>query len=129
MHAIYNYADKSIPAYIQNQLNEPPPLSGGRHAAWMRLSYQMVGENLSDGVIFPALRQWIPDDDKSDKELRELIAGARQRSPLPAHRRSEEQPQDKQPALPSDLENTGPMEFMNRLFYPGECICITLPDS
>src|ERR1700693_3016617 len=76
-----NYADAGIPAYIQNQLKQPPPSSGGRHAAWMRLSYQMVGENLPDGVIFSALRQWIPDADQPDTELRKLIAGARRRNP------------------------------------------------
>jgi hypothetical protein len=87
----------------------------------------MVGENLPDGVIFSALREWIPDDDKPDKELPELIAGARQRSPAPAHA-FEHSEQPTLPELPNELADTGPIEFLNRIFHAGEYICITPPD-
>jgi RecA-family ATPase len=132
----YNYADASFPAYIQNQLNQPPPPSPGRHAAWMRLSLQMVGENLPDSVIFSALREWIPDADKPDKELRDLITGARQRNPQPAEYAQAAGDQGSDPVfgksrdqLPSDLADVGPIEFLNRVFHAGEYVCITLPDS
>src|ERR1700722_5623525 len=83
-----NYSDGRFPDYIQSQLNQPPPApdSRQRHAAWMRLSYQMVGENLPDNVIFTALREWMPDADQPDGELRKLIAGARRRNPQRAER-------------------------------------------
>jgi RecA-family ATPase len=133
-----------IPSYILNQLKQPPPAADSkqRHAAWMRLSYQMVGENLPDNVIFTALRQWIPDADQPDIELRKLIAGARRRNPQRAEagfQSTREQapepsmksfrPSEDSSELPNDLNGTGPIEFLNGLFHPGEYICVTLPDS
>jgi RecA-family ATPase len=100
----------------------------------MRLSYQMVGEAFPDDVVFNALRHWIPDADKPDKELRDLIAGVRERNPQKAERaRAAEYKRsagsaDTQGELPTDLEQTGPIEFLNGLFHPGEYVCITLPD-
>jgi RecA-family ATPase len=44
----------------------------------------MVGERIPDDVIFTTLRTWIPDADKKDKELRELIHGAHELNPTPA---------------------------------------------
>jgi hypothetical protein len=125
----------SLPAYIQNQLAQSPPSSGGRHQAWMRLSYQMVGEGIADDVIFNTLRDWIPDADKPDKELRDLIAGARERNPVPSKTELRvpaprlENADHTGEKLPTELATTGPMEFLNGLFHPGEYVCITLPDS
>src|SRR5258707_11870439 len=73
-----------IPAYIQKQLPEAPPGKTGRHDAWGRISLQMKGEGIPDDVAFAELRRWIPDADKSDKELWDLIRGAEKRNPQPA---------------------------------------------
>src|SRR5258706_5871972 len=74
----------AIPAYIQNQLSEAPPVHPGRHDAWERLSLQMVGEGIPDDVTFSELRRWIPDSDKTDAELWALIKGAYALNPKPA---------------------------------------------
>jgi AAA domain len=103
----------------------------------MRLSYQMVGEGFPDDVIFNALRDWIPDADKPDRELRDLIAGARERNPVPSKAGLQGpashpwlgDADDTSEKLPTELATTGPMEFLNGLFHPGEYVCITLPDS
>ena len=48
----YNYSDGRLPDYIQNQVNQPPPGSPGRHQAILNVSLKMVGERIPDDVIF-----------------------------------------------------------------------------
>jgi len=72
-----------FPTYIQRQLDGPAPGRGGRHGALINLSYQMVGERIPDEVIFQELRRWIPEKDKTDKEIRDCISGAHKRGPQP----------------------------------------------
>jgi hypothetical protein len=109
------------------------------------LSLQMVGEGYPDHVIFETLRQRYPDRDKTDKELRDLIAGAHRLGPRPAARvrnrgyhypRTPTEPMVKpfEPTaeakpLPTDLAETTPIDFLRRLYKPGELICITWPDG
>jgi hypothetical protein len=66
----------TITYYIQRQLNEPPPAPPGRHKRLMSLSFQMVGEGIPDETIFRLLREWFPDQDITDREIRDLIKGA-----------------------------------------------------
>jgi RecA-family ATPase len=131
MHHRYNYAYGRFPAYIQDQLNQAPPGSPGRHKAILSLSLQMVGEGIPDDLIFSAIRQWIPDIDKEDKEIWDAIRGAHELNPKPAAyaNASDTAFGNSQDGLPNDLADVGPLEFLNRLFHPGEYICITLPDS
>jgi hypothetical protein len=132
-----------FPLYIKKQLDQPPPGHPGRHEAWERLSYQMVGERIPDAVIFDALRAWIPDKDKTDKELRTLIAGARAKNPQPAAGAGSAysggtyraavlaKPTFTKPAntvpLPADLEETTPAQFLSRVYCPDDLVCVTFP--
>ena len=133
-----------FPDYIRRQLDQPPPSAPGRHEAWAKLSYQMVGEGIPDDVIFRELRAWIPDRDKGDREIRDLINGAHKRNPRPAAgaRRSpaehrEEPPPKVKPfrptgkstALPTELAGTTPAQFLDRLFYPDDLICLSWPNK
>ncbi len=135
----------AIPSYIQRQLSEAPPGNPGRHDAWKSLSVQMKGEGIPEDVIFAELRRWIPDPDKKDKELWDLIKGAAKLNPQPAtaggtlgnYRRFSQAEQAPKPfehksrveLLPSDLSDTTPGEFLQRLFEPDDFICLTKPKT
>jgi RecA-family ATPase len=73
----------NLPDHVQQQLNEGPGVFASRHEAWESLSLQMVGNKIPDEKIFVILREWIPDTDKPNSELRRLIAGAHRRNPQP----------------------------------------------
>jgi RecA-family ATPase len=70
--------------YIDEQLAQPPAGVGDRHREMRDLSLQMVGEGDPDDVIFNTLRARYPEKDKTDKEIWDLIKGARARNPKPA---------------------------------------------
>jgi hypothetical protein len=139
---MYPINQVGIPDYIQRQLDGPPPGHPGRHEAWEKLSLQTVGERIPDDIIFDLLRNWIPDPDKTDKELRNLINGAHMRSPQPAsgsvNGRRLDYPQrpvasikvKAKPIKPSESPATNELpsiactwtEFLRRAYYPGEKI-------
>lgn len=130
MHYNYNYADVRFPAYIQNQLNQAPPAAPGRHKAILDISLQMVGEGIPDDVIFSAIRNWIPDDDKKDPEIREAIKGAYARNPKPACGTGQYQSYDngKQKPLPTDKLTSEPFQVLSGIFAQDESVCITFPN-
>src|SRR5260221_681020 len=138
----------AFPKYIADKLSGAPPSEGQRHHEMTGLTLQMVGERIPDDEIFQAIRQWIPDRDKSDREIRDLINGAHARNPQPATGAGITRPwqasrmrQDKpdQPRayiapsirqeLPDDLASTTPAEFLAQLFAPDEWVCITWADE
>src|ERR1700756_2895821 len=73
-----------IPGYIEKQLSVPPPNPPGRHEALMKLSLQLIGEKIPFEEAFRILREWCPDADKTDKEIRDLLRGAYAKNPQPA---------------------------------------------
>jgi hypothetical protein len=125
----------SFPKYIQDQLDEPWSKST-RHESWLTLAYQMVGEQIPDDVVFRELRAWIPDADKADSDLRRAIAGAHRKKPVPASRsisgsydRDRKIIRFKPGATPIDFEPVkepvSTIDFLCRMFRPGETICVT----
>jgi len=142
------FVNGKFPSYIQKQLDGPPPGPGGRHEALMKLALQMVGERIPDHIAFAALRAWIPDRQKSNKEIADLINGAYARNPLPATgakreysgepprpwfaKQSNAKPNVKRfkldgAAAPEGIPsaNLSTAEFLRTVFQPGETICIT----
>jgi RecA-family ATPase len=129
----------NFPDYIARQLSEPAPGNPGRHEAWTKLAYQMVGEHIPDETIFYELRKWIPDRDKPDSELHRAIAGAHRRNPSPAtsgkvggeydHQRKiirfrvADAPVGPEEILP--LKEHSTVDFLGLMFQEGEVICIT----
>jgi RecA-family ATPase len=132
-----------FPLYIQRQLDQPPPAHPGRHDAWRDLSLQMVGEGIPDEVIFRTLRDWIPDRDKKDSDLRACIRGAHTKNPgkasgvnrsLAVWRPGQQEQSAKikphafagdRKALPSELLKTTPIQFLERLFDADTLICLS----
>jgi hypothetical protein len=125
-----------LPEYIAKQLTTSPPV-GSRHDAMRDLSLQMTGEQIPDEEQFGILRAWVPDRDKTDKEIRDLIRGSHKRNPQPAisspasYRRAEQQPTvipfapsgSSQP-LPTELAKVTPFEFLQRTYGDDAFICL-----
>jgi RecA-family ATPase len=130
-----------LPDYIQKVLDGPAPGAGARHQALLDLSYQMVGHRIPDDEIFRTLRAWMPDKDKTDKEIRDLIRGAHARNPKPAESRQRYQVEYNQERKTvkftvSSLNQTptpdevptsalSTVEFLSTMFREGETVCIT----
>lgn len=127
-----------FPKYIAEQLSGPPPIEGQRHHEILRLSLQMKGERIPDNEIFQAIRTWIPDRDKSDKEIMDAIRGAENKNPTPAgdglprSTFTRTQPAEVRPhvhdgsraPLPDDLAETNPIEFLKGLFDLDDIVCL-----
>lgn len=129
-----------LPDYIQQVLDGPAPGPGARHEALLDLSLQMVGEKVPDEEIFRLLRAWLPDKDKSDKEIRDLIRGAHAKNPKPTESKRYQAAYDldrktvkltaaalQQTPTPEGVPTSAltTVEWLNTLFRAGEIICIT----
>src|ERR1700692_1403906 len=69
---------------IQAKLAKGPPTKGSRHAWLTSMAYEMVGEQNHTDTIFEELRSAVPDDDKTDDELRKIISSAERKAPQPS---------------------------------------------
>jgi hypothetical protein len=139
----------SFPDYIEKRLAGPwQAVDDTRHDSWRDVALQLKGEQkkdpaITDEVIFQALRKWIPDKDKLDSELWRTIRGAEKRNPQPAapsgrnghalHSRREEsksltvrrfQRETSGVAVEIPRVSCTITEFLERVFLPGETICI-----
>jgi RecA-family ATPase len=124
--------------YIQERLAQPPKGKGGRHQEMLELSYMMSGEGWTNEEIFFALRTRYQDPDKSDKEIRDLISGAKARGPKPAEKRRShisdieiegnkvyftlsDKPEVKEVPRGIDIK---PIDFLKMAFDRGGLICL-----
>jgi len=139
----------NLPYDLQRDLASAPATKGNRHDNIRSLSLRLVGEGWPDNDIFTCLRERYPTQEKSNKEITDLIRGAHKCNPKssfaspsrltyqrPAYQRAY-QPQQKIKALeykPSKEAQSGTLElptsplsiedFLKLAFKPGEIICI-----
>jgi RecA-family ATPase len=137
-----NFAN--LPPYIEERLAQPPMGKGNRHQEMLDLSAMMTGERIADEQQFAILRQRYPDRDKSDRELRNLIAGARERGFTPAatsrHQSHYRRDAGSSPEIKGNIvhftlsgdpagdvpqgQQLRPLDFLKKAFHPGEAICL-----
>jgi hypothetical protein len=143
-------ANDNAEQYVEKLLNEPPVMEGGRHEDILRRSLQLVANGWTDGRIYDAIERIYPigsgDSRKvTEREILDAIRGARAKSPTPTGSNGNSghgsndtkptievrryEPANRAEALPTDLANTTPIQFLNRIFNPGELVCINLPDD
>jgi RecA-family ATPase len=127
---------------LQELLNAPRATNGARHEDIKQISFQMVAQGFDDATIFATLRQRYPDPEKSDREINDLIAGARRLNPQPAagahayqqhYQRFDYQAKPK--VKPLELNITGEItelpkvelttiDWLKKVFRPGEVVCV-----
>lgn len=60
-----------------------PEAPGGRHAQMIRIALSLLGNGMTDEAIFAQLRATYPED-KTDKEIRDVISWSREKNPQPS---------------------------------------------
>jgi len=146
-----NHGNYQCPPYIQQRLNTLPPRGkgSGRHEDISWISGQLYAQEWSVESIFHLLRERYADQpDKTDKEIRNLIVGARKLGYKPAAGAKYEyttdrpgsyfaKPNAKKPNVKRFKLDSGVVseeiptadlsmsEFLQLAFQPGETICIT----
>ena len=141
-----DYIERQLAGDFRNVRFKGMPVSS-RHDAWVSVSFQMGAEGHSEDEQFQRLNAWISDEDKPDAELRRIIRsskGARnsqgepgrpttgipvRNNGTPKRNSAPEKPKIKPSeltgdglALPSNLANTTPAEFLRQLYRPNDFI-------
>ncbi|MEI8376452.1 MAG: DnaB-like helicase C-terminal domain-containing protein, partial [Planctomycetota bacterium] len=70
-----------IPKATADKIAESQPV-GSRHAAAIQIAYSLLGNGLPDAAVFATLREKFPPE-KTDKELKDVIAWCRTQNPQP----------------------------------------------
>lgn len=111
-----NAAPYIPPKTIEEMANPAAP--GNRHAQMIKIAVSLVGNGMGDEAIFAQLRATYPED-KTDKEIRDVIEWAHSRNPEPSSVGGAPAVKQAQRSIP--VKRVAPKEAVQRLISTGNC--------
>jgi len=72
-----------IPAATLAEMQAPHP-PGTRHDAMIKIAIPLIGNNMAPEAVYHQLRAQFPDPDKTEKEIRDVVAFAVAANPTPS---------------------------------------------
>ncbi len=98
---------------------------GNRHDAMFKIGMSLLGQGMSPDAVFAQIRATIPDPDKTDREIRDVIQWCLQKNPTPAGYSDSPPPQTSRPAK----QWTAPQKPAEKPLPPQEAVRRCIGDA